>query len=91
MKRRLLIFGIILCIIFTSRVNALAYNLETMLVNENENSLFEIRLSINNVMDTEYGVAACEFNLNFSDFVKLNESVRTVNNWSMLKGEIYVF
>lgn len=85
------LFGLILFSLFVSSVDALTYDVETKLMNGIDNSLYEIRLSLKNIGETDYGIAACVMSLHFSDNVKLNGGLRTVNDWSMTEGQRYLF
>jgi len=90
MKRIKVIFALILFTLFMSSVDALTYDLDAKVVKSSNDKLYEIRVSVTNVTDTDYGVAGCLMNFEFNN-VTLNGEVRTINEWNMLKGNQYLF
>ena len=93
MNKIKLFFGLLLFSLFLPSVNALKYDINSSLVNtsSNDKNLYEVKLSLKNISDTDYGVAACSMNILLSSDVELNGSIRTLSSWSMTVGDIYLF
>ena len=93
MNKIKIFFGILLFTLFIPSVNALKYDIASSLVNasSNDKNLYEIKVSLKNISDTDYGVGGCSMNISFSDSVKLNGTIRTLGSWSMTVGDVYLF
>lgn len=93
MNKIKIFFGMLLFTLFIPSVNALKYDMGTSLVNNSSSNknLYELKVSLKNISDTDYGVAACSMNISFSDSIKLNGTIRTLGSWSMTVGDVYLF
>jgi len=93
MNKFKIFFGILLFSLFIPSVNALKYDIGTSLVNtsSSDKNLYDIKISLKGINDTDYGVAACSMNISLSEEIKLNGTIRTLGNWSMTVGDVYLF
>lgn len=93
MNKIKIFFGILLFTLFVPSVNALKYDISTSLVNasSSDKKLYDIKISLKSISDTDYGVAACSMDISFSEEIKLNGTIRTLGNWSMTVGDVYLF
>lgn len=89
MNRIKCLFGILLFTLFMPMVNALQYNIDVKTTN-NKN-LFELKVSLINITDTDYGVGSCSMNITLSGGVTFDGNVRTLGGWSMISGNSYLF
>ena len=75
--------------LFVPSVNALKYNVDVKTTN-NKN-LYELKVSLINISDTEYGIGSCFMNVSLSGNISLNGNIRSLGDWSMMSGDSYVF
>ena len=75
--------------LFIPSVNALKYDVDVKVTNKK--NLYELKLTLINISDTDYGVGSCFMNISLSGNNSINGNVRTLNGWSMLSGTGYVF
>lgn len=93
MNKIRLFFSLLLFTLFVPSVNALKYDISTSLVNasSSDKNLYDIKISLKSISDTDYGVAACSMDISFSEGIKLNGTIRTLGSWSMTVGDAYLF
>ena len=74
MNKIKLCFGLLLFTLFIPSVNALKYDINSSLVNtsSNDKNVYDVKISLKNISDTDYGVAACSMNISFSDLTSRN-------------------
>lgn len=83
------LFSILLFTLFIPSVNALQYNIDVNVTN-NKN-FYELKVSLINIKDTDYGVGSCFMHISLSGDASFNGNVRTLGGWSMISGDGYVF
>lgn len=83
------VFVIMLFTFFIPKVNALQFNVDVK--TSNNKNLYELKVSLINIKNTDYGIGACSMNIDLSGDVTLNGSVRTLGAWSMISGDGYLF
>ena len=78
---------------FIPRVYAFSYdiniNVDTSSVKVGTKK--ELKVSINNIQDTTDGVVTCSMNILFDKNIALDSSIKTLNSWSMMTGDMYLF
>jgi len=90
MKKNILLF-VFLIWLFMPRIYALSYDFDLSIINDSsKNQLQDIRVSLKNVKDSDFGVASCTFNITFSENVILNNAVRSLGSWTLTKGNFYL-
>jgi len=89
MNRIKCLFGILLFTFFIPSVNALQYNIDVK--TSNNKNLYDLKVSLTNISDTDYGVGSCSMNITLSGGVTFNGNVRTLGGWSMMSGNSYLF
>lgn len=79
--------------LFIPRVYAFSYDIN---INGDTSSVKvgtkkELKVSINNIQDTTDGVVTCSMNILFDKNIALDSSIKTLNSWSMMTGDMYLF
>ena len=92
MKKFRYIFVISLFILFIPRVYAFSYDINTIPdISVEKGTALEVNVSIDNIKDTTDGVSVCSMNILFDKNIVLESSIRTLGNWSMTTGSMYLF
>lgn len=93
MRKFNLIFTLLVFTFMMPKVYAFTYELETVVpsVEVGEGSETEIKVSLKNISGTDLGIASCSLRMEFDETVVLNPKVRSLGNWTLTKGELYLF
>jgi hypothetical protein len=84
---------LLLFVLFVPKVYAFTYEMDMNVdkTSVSKDSVKEITVSLKNIKDTSDGIMACSLDLKLSDGMVIEPDVRTLNNWSMTKQNIYLF
>lgn len=93
MKKMNYVFGLLAFVIMIPKVYAFTYEVEAVAPGKSyaSGSETEIKVNLKNVKETELGIASCSLKLDYDDTIVLNPRVRTLGNWTLTKGEVYLF
>lgn len=92
MKKIKYIFVLCVFTLFIPRVYALSYDINTATdVEVKKGTSINVSVSIGNIKDTTDGVSVCSMNISFDKNIKLESSPKTLENWTMTTGSMYLF
>ena len=92
MKKFKYVLFILICMLFVPRVYALSYDIITANdISVKKGAEIQIGVAIENVKDTSDGISVCTMNISFDKNIELESSPRTLENWTMTTGSIYLF
>lgn len=93
MKKVNYLFIILGFCLFIPKVYAFTYDFNTSVNNTSVKSgtATEIKVSLNNVQGTSMGIAICSVDISLDDSIVLNSDIRTLNSWTMTRGDFYLF
>lgn len=83
---------ILLFALFIPKVYAFTYDIGTNVENtsNDDKTLYEIKVSLKDVVGSDYGIGSCNLNILFHGDVKLESSVRSLESWTLTTGKFYL-
>ena len=93
MKKISYVLTLLICCLNILHVYALTYDLKTSVNNNSvkNGSVNEIKVTLNNIQGTNIGISICSLNILLDNNLVLDSNVRTLNSWTMTKGDFYLF
>lgn len=83
---------ILLFALFIPKVYAFTYDIGTNVENtsNDDKTLYEIKVSLKDIVGSDYGIGSCNLNILFHGNVKLESSVRSLESWTLTTGKFYL-
>ena len=93
MKKSYYLCVLILLFLFIPKVYALTYDIDVLVDNTSVSvgTVKEIKVSLKNINATENGIDVCSMNISFEKNILLNSSIKTLNDWDLTTGDMYLF
>lgn len=93
MNRYKYLFVFFLFNLFVSPVYAFTYDIGTNFSNDDlvKGAEIELKVNIKDIKGTNEGIFGCTLDIEFSNNVVLNSKIRSLDNWTMTTGNLYLF
>lgn len=93
MNKKKWMFGWMLLVLFVPKVSALTFEVKTGVDDTSVESgtVSEIRVSLENIQETDDGIASCSLDIQFDSNILLDSKVRSLGSWTMTTGNFYLF
>lgn len=93
MKGKKYFLGILIFMLFIPKVYAFTYELDVVVpdVELKVGTELSVKVGLKNIEGTDVGINTCSLNIEFDNNILLNSSIKTLDNWKLTTGKVYLF